>query len=91
MHLTNINATVLDITINMFVIVMAMTMTIVIVIVIVSVLLLIAINDTTSYTNHGNDIITIAINMMMATIKYNTSALTINNTMSSNINIIIKK
>ena len=39
--------------------------------------------------NHGNDIITIATIMIMATIRYNTSARTINNTISSNINIII--
>ena len=91
MHLTNINAIVIDITITMFVIVMAMTMTIVIVIVIVSVLLLITINTMISKTNQGNAIITIAINMIMVTIMYNTIALTINDTTSSNINNIIKK
>ena len=58
--------------------------------VIVSVLLLITLNNMNSNTNHGNDIITIAINMMMATIMYNAIALTINDTMSSNTNIIIK-
>jgi hypothetical protein len=42
-------------------------------------------------TNNGNGIIAIAINMIMATIMYNTIARTINNTISSNINIIIKK
>ena len=42
-------------------------------------------------TNNGNDILTIAINMIMATIMYNTIARTINNTISSEINIIIKK
>ena len=89
MHLTNINGIVTDITITMFVIVMAMTMTIVIVIVIVSVLLLITINNMISNTNHGNDIITIAINIMMVTIIYNIFAFTINDTTSSNINIII--
>ena len=39
--------------------------------------------------NHGNAILTIAINMIMATIRYNTSARTINNTISSNISIVI--
>ncbi len=92
MHLTNINATVIDITTNMFVIVMAMTMTIVIVIVIVSVLLLITSNTMISKTNQGNAIITIAINMITITIMYNTIALKLNDTTSSNINIIkIKK
>ena len=89
MHLTNINAIVIDITIIMFVIVMTMTMTIVIVIVIVSVLLLITINNMISNTNHGND--TIAINMIMVTIMYATIALIINDTTSSNINILIKQ
>jgi hypothetical protein len=42
-------------------------------------------------TNSGNDILTIAINMIMATIMYNTIARTINNTRSSDINITIKK
>ena len=42
-------------------------------------------------TNNGNDIITVAINMIMATIMYNTSARTIHNTISSNINIRIKR
>ena len=40
-------------------------------------------------TNNGNDIITIAINMIMATILYNTIARAINNTISSNISRII--
>ena len=90
-RLTNINGSLIDITITMFVIVMTMTMTIVIVIVIVSVLVLITFNDTTSDTNHGNDLITIAINMMMVAIVYNTIALISNDTISSNISIIIKK
>ncbi len=91
MHLTNINAIVIDITIIMFVIVMAMTMTIVIVIVIVSVLLLITSNTMIRDTNHGNAILTIAINMIMVTMLYTSNALDINDTTSSNINIIIKK
>ena len=91
MHLTNINGFVIDITFIMFVIVMAMTMTSVIVIVIVSVLLLITINNLISNTNHGTDVITIAIIMIMASTMYTTIALIINDTTSSNINIIIKK
>ena len=91
MHPTHINATVIDITINMFVIVMAMTMTIVIVIVIVSVLFLITINTLTSKTNQGNAIITIAIKMITTTIMYNTIAFKLNDTTRRNINIIIKK
>ena len=91
MHLTHINATVIDITINMFVIVMAMTMTIVIVTVIVSVLLLITINTMISKTNQGNAILTIVINMITNTIMYNTIAFNINDTTSSPSTIIIKK
>ncbi len=49
----------------------------------------ITISNINMNANHGNDIITIAINMIMATIRYNTSARTINNTISSNISIII--
>jgi hypothetical protein len=77
----------------MFVIVMAMTMTmtIVIVLVIASALLLITLINMISNTNHGNDILTIAINMIMVTIVYTTIALIINDTTSSNINIIIKQ
>ena len=41
--------------------------------------------------NNGNNIITIAIDMIMATIMYKTIARTINNTISVNTNIIIKK
>ena len=70
MHLTTINATVIDITMNMCVIGFAITLTIVIVIVTVSVLLLIASNDTNSTINHGNDLITIAIDMMMVTVIF---------------------
>ncbi len=91
MHLTNMNATVIDITMNMFVIRMAMTTTLVIVIVIVSVLLLITLNNMISKTNQGNATLTIDINMLMVTSMYTTSALTINDTTSSNINIIIQK
>ena len=91
MHLTDMNATVIDITVNMFVIIMAMTMTLVIVIVIVSVLLLITINNMISKTNQGNAILTIDINMIVVTIMYTSIALTINDTTSGNINIIIKK
>ena len=91
MHLTNINGILIDITITMFVIVMAMTLTIVIVIVIVSVLLLITFNNMISNTNHGNDVITIAMIMIMASIMYTTIALIINDTTSSNINLIIKQ
>ena len=54
-------------------------------------LLLITLDNMNSNTNHGNDILTIAINMIMVTIMYNTIALTINDTTSNNINIIIKK
>ena len=91
MQLTHINGIVIDITITMFVIVMAMTMTSVIVIVIVSVSLLVAINNMISNTNHGNDVITIAIYMIMVTSMYTTIALIINDTTSSNINIINRK
>ena len=91
MHLTNMNATVIDITMNMFVIRMAMTTTLVIVIIIVSVLLLITLNNMISKTNQGNATLTIDINMLMVTSMYTTSALTINDTTSSNINIIIQK
>jgi hypothetical protein len=90
-HLTNVNGFVIDSTITMFVIVMAMTLTIVIVRVIVSVLLLVTINNMISNTNHGNDIITIAMIMIMASIMYTTIALIINDTTSSNINLIIKQ
>ena len=48
-------------------------------------------NNMNSNTNHGNDILTININMMMVTIMYNTIALNIKDTTSRNINIIIKK
>ena len=54
-----------------------------------SLLLPITISNITMNANHGNDIITIAINMIMATIRYNTSARTIYNTIRSNISIII--
>ena len=91
MHLANINAIVIDITITMFVTVMAMTMTIVIVIVIVSVLLLITLKNMIRHIIQGNAILTIAINMIMVTIMCTTIAFTINDTSSSNINIIIKK
>ena len=57
---------------------------------IVSVLLLITCNKMNSNTNHGNDIITIAINMITITMMYNTVPPNINDTISSNINIIIK-
>ena len=91
MHLTNMNATVIDITVNMFVIIMALTMTLVIVLVIVSVLLLITIIDMISNTNQGNAILTIDINSTVVTIMYNSIAININDTTSGNINIIIKK
>ena len=42
-------------------------------------------------TNNGNGIFAFAINMIMATIMYKTIARTINNTILSNINLIIKK
>ena len=42
-------------------------------------------------TNNGNGIIAIAINLIMATIMSKTIARAIDNTMSSNINIIINK
>ena len=41
--------------------------------------------------DNGNDLSTIAINKLMATIRYNTIARTIHNTINSNINIIIKR
>jgi hypothetical protein len=44
------------------------------------VLLLITISNTNIYTNNGNGILTIAIDMIMAAIMYNTFARTINNT-----------
>ena len=44
-----------------------------------------------SNTEYGNDIIAIAINMTMDTIMYTTIALIINDTTSSNINIMIKQ
>ena len=49
------------------------------------------ISNITMNTNTGNDPITIAISMIMATIMYNTIARTINNTISSDINLITKK
>ncbi len=92
MHLTNINATGIDITMNMFILrVMAVTMTIVIVSVIVSVMALITISNSKMNNNNDTDIVPSAINMITITIMYNTIALTINDTTSSNINIIIKK
>jgi hypothetical protein len=54
-------------------------------------MLLITINNMISNTNDGNDIITIAIIMIMASCMYTTIALVINDTTSSNINTIIKK
>ena len=90
-HITNVHATVIHITVNMFAIIMAMTMTLVIVIVIASVLLLITINNMISKTNQGNAILTIDIHMIVVTIMYTSIALTINDTTSGNINIIIKK
>ena len=91
MHLTDMNATVIDIIVNMFVMIMAMTMTLVIVIITVSVLLLITINNMISKTNPGNAILTIDLNMIVVTIMYTAIALTINETTSGNINIIIKQ
>jgi hypothetical protein len=52
-------------------------------------LLLITISKSNSNTNTGNDIMTITIKMIMATIMYNTIARTINDTTNSNIGIII--
>jgi hypothetical protein len=52
---------------------------------------LITVSNINMNNNDGADTLTIAINMIMATIRYNTIARTIHNTINSNINIIIKR